>query len=101
MPATAATSTLSAAPTPITAEIDTPSTIRPPANAPSAIRGGMLFCTPAAAYHRRPDIRFVPVTGLPPSILGLPWVKAAETAAVRAFDEAAAGHALGVEALVA
>ncbi|RVX44222.1 LysR family transcriptional regulator [Nonomuraea polychroma] len=64
-------------------------------------RGGMLFCTPTAAHHEGPDISFVPVTGLPPSILGLAWVKAAETAAVRAFDEAAAGHALGVEALVA
>ncbi|TMR25496.1 LysR family transcriptional regulator [Nonomuraea turkmeniaca] len=64
-------------------------------------RGGMLFCTPTAAHHRRPDLSFVPVTGLPPSILGLAWVKAAETAAIRAFEEAAAGHALGVEALVA
>ncbi|MFI6454197.1 LysR family transcriptional regulator [Streptosporangium amethystogenes] len=59
-------------------------------------RGGMLFCTPTAAYHRRPDVSFVPVTGLPPSILGLAWVKAAETAAIRAFNEAAVGHALGV-----
>ncbi|MGN9838979.1 LysR family transcriptional regulator [Nonomuraea sp. H19] len=64
-------------------------------------RGGMLFCTPTAAHHRRPDVAFVPVTGLPPSILGLAWVKAAETAAVRAFGEAAAGQALGVAALVA
>ncbi|WP_188191662.1 LysR family transcriptional regulator [Nonomuraea sp. SYSU D8015] len=64
-------------------------------------RGGMLFCAPTADHHQRPDIRFVPVTGLPPSILGLAWVRAAETAVVRAFDEAAAGHALGVEALVA
>ncbi|GAA0830288.1 LysR family transcriptional regulator [Streptosporangium amethystogenes subsp. fukuiense] len=59
-------------------------------------RGGMLFCTPTAAYHGRPDVSFVPVTGLPPSILGLAWVKAAETAAIRAFNEAAVGHALGV-----
>ncbi|WP_433433603.1 LysR substrate-binding domain-containing protein [Nonomuraea sp. CA-141351] len=64
-------------------------------------RGGMLFCTPTAAHHRRPDVSFVPVTGLRPSIMGLAWVKAAETAAIRAFDEAAAGHALGVESLVA
>ncbi|WP_329425307.1 LysR family transcriptional regulator [Streptosporangium sp. NBC_01495] len=64
-------------------------------------RGGMLFCTPTAAHHRRPDVCFVPVTGLPPSILGLAWVKAAETAAIRAFNEAAVGHALGVAALVA
>ncbi|MEU4574519.1 LysR substrate-binding domain-containing protein [Nonomuraea sp. ATR24] len=57
-------------------------------------RGGMLFCTPTAAHHRRPDVSFVPVTGLPPSVLGLAWVKAAETAAIRAFARAAAGHAL-------
>ncbi|MFI7609859.1 LysR family transcriptional regulator [Nonomuraea terrae] len=56
-------------------------------------RGGMVFCTPSADQHGRSDIRFVPVTGLPPSILGLAWVKAAETAAVRAFEAAAADHA--------
>ncbi|MEU7742172.1 LysR family transcriptional regulator [Nonomuraea sp. NPDC049158] len=64
-------------------------------------RGGMLFCTPTAAHHGRPDVSFVPVAGLPPSILGLAWVKAAETAAIRAFNEAAVGHALGAAALVA
>ncbi|MGN9784224.1 LysR family transcriptional regulator [Nonomuraea sp. ZG12] len=64
-------------------------------------RGGMLFCTPTAAHHTRPDVSFVPVAGLPPSILGLAWVKSAETAAIRAFDEAAAGHAVGTAALVA
>ncbi|MGW0194355.1 LysR family transcriptional regulator [Nonomuraea sp. NPDC003201] len=64
-------------------------------------RGGMLFCTPTAAHHRRPDVSFVPVTGLSPSIMGLAWVKAAETAAVLAFDEAAAGHAHRMESLVA
>lgn len=64
-------------------------------------RGGMLFCTPTAAYYGRPDVSFVPVTGLPPSILGLAWVKAAETAATRAFNEAAVGHTLGVAVLVA
>ncbi|WP_214411026.1 LysR family transcriptional regulator [Sphaerisporangium fuscum] len=56
-------------------------------------RGGMLFCTPTAAHHRRPDISFVPVVGLPPSVLGLAWVKAVETAAIRAFNETAVGHA--------
>ncbi|MEU6784402.1 LysR family transcriptional regulator [Nonomuraea angiospora] len=64
-------------------------------------RGGMLFCTPTAAHHRRPDVSFVPVTGLSPSIMGLAWVKAAETAAVLAFGEAAAGHAHRMESLVA
>ncbi|KAB8193609.1 LysR family transcriptional regulator [Nonomuraea phyllanthi] len=64
-------------------------------------RGGMLFCAPTADHHRRPDVSFVTVTGLPPSVMGLAWVKAAETAAIRAFAETAAGHALGVESLVA
>ncbi|MGP4093437.1 LysR family transcriptional regulator [Nonomuraea sp. KM90] len=64
-------------------------------------RGGMLFCTPTAAQHSRPDISFVPVTGLPASIFGLAWVKGRETAAVRAFNEAAVGQAATVEALVA
>ncbi|MBB4703874.1 LysR family transcriptional regulator [Sphaerisporangium siamense] len=64
-------------------------------------RGGMLFCTPTALHHRRPDITFVPVVGLPPSMLGLAWVKAAETAAIRAFNEAAVEHARGGAALVA
>ncbi|MFF4991323.1 LysR family transcriptional regulator [Streptosporangium saharense] len=64
-------------------------------------RGGMLFCTPTALHYRRPDISFVPVTGLPPSILGLAWAKAAETAAIRAFNEVSVEHALGAAALVA
>jgi DNA-binding transcriptional LysR family regulator len=64
-------------------------------------RGGMLFCTPTAAHHGRPDVSFVPVTGLPPSILGLTWVKSAETMAIRAFNDAAAEHALEVAVLVA
>lgn len=53
-------------------------------------RGGMLFCTPTAAYHERDDVTFVPVTGLPASVLGLVWLGAAETAAVRAFAEVTA-----------
>lgn len=64
-------------------------------------RGGMLFCAPTAAHHRRPDVSFVPVAGLSPSVMGLAWVKAAETAAVLAFDEAAVGHAHRMESLVA
>ncbi|GII94103.1 hypothetical protein Ssi02_43340 [Sinosporangium siamense] len=64
-------------------------------------RGGMLFCTPTAAHHGRPDVSFVPVTGLPPSVLGLAWVKEAETAAIRAFNEAAVGYALGAAVLMA
>ncbi|MFC4007928.1 hypothetical protein ACFOY2_11895 [Nonomuraea purpurea] len=53
-------------------------------------RGGMLFCTPTADCHKRPDVRFVPVTGLPPSMLAL-------AAVTREFREAAAGE----DALVA
>ena len=64
-------------------------------------RGGMLLCTPTAAHYGRPDVSFVPVTGLPPSILGLAWMKAAETAVIRAFNEAAVAHALGAAVLVA
>ncbi|MCF6469088.1 LysR family transcriptional regulator [Nonomuraea sp. MG754425] len=64
-------------------------------------RGGMLFCTPTARQLARPDVSFVPVTGLPPSILGLAWVKSRETAAIRAFDEAAAGRPVADEILVA
>ncbi|MGW0806930.1 LysR family transcriptional regulator [Nonomuraea sp. NPDC002799] len=60
-------------------------------------RGGMLFCAPTAAHHRRADVRFLPVMGLSPSVLGLAWVKTAETAVIRAFSEAAAGE----DALVA
>lgn len=52
-------------------------------------RGGMLFCTPTAAYHGRDDVLFVPVTGLPSSVLGLVWLREGRTAAVRAFNEVA------------
>ncbi|GAA3194431.1 LysR family transcriptional regulator [Actinocorallia longicatena] len=52
-------------------------------------RGAMLFCTPTAAYHGRSDVKFVPVTGLPPSSLGLIWCKATTTAAIRAFHTVA------------
>lgn len=52
----------------------------------------MLICTPSAASYVSPDVVFVPVTGLPPSILGLAWLKSSETAVIRAFNEAAEGH---------
>ncbi|WP_043618327.1 LysR family transcriptional regulator [Nonomuraea candida] len=64
-------------------------------------RGGMLLCTPTALQHHRPEIVFVPVNGLPASIFGLAWVKARETAAIRAFNEAAEARAGVVESLVA
>ncbi|SEM71257.1 LysR family transcriptional regulator [Nonomuraea pusilla] len=53
-------------------------------------RGGMLFCTPTAAHHGRPDVAFVPVAGLPPSVMALVWRREGATAAVRAFCAAAA-----------
>ncbi|MET8989052.1 LysR family transcriptional regulator [Nonomuraea wenchangensis] len=56
-------------------------------------RGGMLLCTPTAEVHERADVSFVPVSGLMPSILGLAWVRTAESAAVRAFVTAADGWA--------
>ncbi|MFF0774778.1 LysR family transcriptional regulator [Nonomuraea wenchangensis] len=56
-------------------------------------RGGMLLCTPTAEVHERADVSFVPVSGLMPSILGLAWIRTAESAAVRAFVTAADGWA--------
>ncbi|MEV0615532.1 LysR family transcriptional regulator [Nonomuraea sp. NPDC050404] len=61
-------------------------------------RGGMLFCAPTALQLVRPDVAFVPVTGLPASILGLAWVRTRETAAIRAFDEAAVQQSVAMEA---
>ncbi|MEZ7130648.1 LysR family transcriptional regulator [Nonomuraea sp. AD125B] len=52
-------------------------------------RGGMLLCAPTAEVAERADVSFVPVSGLMPSILGLAWVRTAESAAVRAFVTAA------------
>ncbi|MGY5130984.1 LysR family transcriptional regulator [Streptomyces nigrescens] len=51
----------------------------------AAGRGGMLLCRPTADYHGRRDLVFVPVTGLPGSVLGLVHHTARETARVRAF----------------
>ncbi|MEU7220669.1 LysR family transcriptional regulator [Nocardia iowensis] len=52
--------------------------------------GAMLLCHPTAAYHGRPSVTFVPVTGLAPSRLGLIWHRNRETARVRAFSQAVA-----------
>ncbi|MEU1907409.1 LysR substrate-binding domain-containing protein [Streptomyces hygroscopicus] len=51
-------------------------------------RGGMLLWAPTAEYHRRRDITFVPVEGVPDSMLGLVWRRADETARIRAFARA-------------
>jgi hypothetical protein len=45
----------------------------------------MLLCRATAAYHRRADVVFVPVDGLPDSALGLVWRRGGETEAVREF----------------
>lgn len=54
----------------------------------AAGRGGMLLCAPTAEYHGRRDITFVPVEGLPDSMLGLVWRRAGETARIRALRRA-------------
>ncbi|MEV0053002.1 LysR family transcriptional regulator [Saccharopolyspora shandongensis] len=53
----------------------------------AANRGAMLLCRPCAISHGRRDIAFVPVTGLPDSVLGLVWPRAAATTRVLAFAD--------------
>ncbi|AXG77863.1 LysR family transcriptional regulator [Streptomyces paludis] len=55
----------------------------------AAGRGAMLLCRPTADYHGRRDVVFVPVDGVPDSVLGMVRHRDGETARVRAF-----GHAL-------
>ncbi|MBR8641705.1 LysR family transcriptional regulator [Streptomyces tuirus] len=57
---------------------------------------GMLLCRPTAAYHRREDVVFVPVEGVPESALGLVWHRDGETAAVRAFARTLAGRGVSL-----
>ncbi|MGW5862125.1 LysR family transcriptional regulator [Streptomyces sp. NPDC055239] len=54
----------------------------------AAERGAMLLCRPTAEYHGRRDVTFVPVEGLPDSVLGMVWRGDAETERVRAFARA-------------
>lgn len=58
----------------------------------AAGRAGMLLCRATAAYHRRADVVFVPVDGLPDSALGLVWQRGGETGAVREFARMVAGR---------
>jgi DNA-binding transcriptional LysR family regulator len=44
----------------------------------------------AASYHPRPDVAYVPIHDAPPYQWRLIWLSAAETAKIRAFDQAAA-----------
>lgn len=54
----------------------------------AAERGAMLLCRPTAEYHGRRDVVFVPVEGVPDSVLGVVWRREAETERVRAFARA-------------
>lgn len=54
----------------------------------AAERGAMLLCRPTAEYHGRSDVVFVPVEGVPDSVLGVVWRRDAETERVRAFARA-------------
>ncbi|MEU2558676.1 LysR family transcriptional regulator [Streptomyces longispororuber] len=56
----------------------------------AADRGAMLLCRPTASYHGREDVVFVPVHGLPDSVLGVVWHRDGETERVRAFARAVA-----------
>lgn len=61
----------------------------------AAGRGAMLLCRPTAEYHGRRDVTFVPVEGVPDSVLGLVWRGDAETERVRAFARAVGAGATG------
>ncbi|MFE0177775.1 LysR family transcriptional regulator [Streptomyces sp. NPDC059002] len=63
----------------------------------AADRGAMLLCRPTAEYHGRKDVVFVPVDGLPDSVLGMVWHRDGETARVREFARAVAGVTPGAE----
>ncbi|MCI3930730.1 LysR family transcriptional regulator [Streptomyces sp. AN091965] len=54
----------------------------------AAEQGAMLLCRPTAAYHGREDVVFVPVDGVPDSVLGMVWHRDGETERVRAFARA-------------
>jgi DNA-binding transcriptional LysR family regulator len=51
--------------------------------------------TQATSYHARPDIAYVPIHDAPPYQWRLIWLSAAETAKIRAFNQAAATLAKG------
>ncbi|MEU8956139.1 LysR family transcriptional regulator [Streptomyces sp. NPDC048518] len=56
----------------------------------AADRGAMLLCRPTAEYHGRKDVVFVPVEGVPDSVLGMVWHRDGETRRVREFARALA-----------
>ncbi|MEU6825638.1 LysR family transcriptional regulator [Streptomyces atriruber] len=59
----------------------------------AADRAAMLLCRPTADYHGRKDVVFVPVDGLPDSVLGMVWHRDGETERVREFARAVAADA--------
>ncbi|MET8688194.1 LysR family transcriptional regulator [Streptomyces sp. NPDC004732] len=59
----------------------------------AADRAAMLLCRPTSEYHGRKDVVFVPVDGLPDSVLGMVWHRDGETERVREFARAVAADA--------
>ncbi|MFJ8738706.1 LysR family transcriptional regulator [Embleya sp. NPDC127516] len=51
----------------------------------AAERGALLFCAQFAGYNGRPDVAFVPVTGLAESAVTLTWRAGHETNLLRSF----------------
>ncbi|MEW2066819.1 LysR family transcriptional regulator [Streptomyces sp. NPDC007346] len=62
-----------------------------------AERGALLVCHPTADYYGRRALAFVPVTGLPDSVLALVWHRDQENARVRAFSQTLATTAVRTE----
>ncbi|TWD79258.1 DNA-binding transcriptional LysR family regulator [Kribbella amoyensis] len=58
----------------------------------AADRGGMLLCRPTAEQNRRADLVHIPLTGVPPSALGLVWRRGEDTPSLRTFAAALAGR---------
>ncbi|MFC4909086.1 LysR family transcriptional regulator [Actinomadura gamaensis] len=50
-------------------------------------RGGLVFCVPTGRSFSRSDITYVPVDGLPDSVLGLVWRRGDTTPRLRAFAD--------------
>ncbi|GAA2768977.1 hypothetical protein [Streptomyces indiaensis] len=59
-------------------------------------RAGTLVCRPAAAYRRREDVTFMPVEGVPESVLGLVRRRDGATAGVREFARTLASRGVSL-----
>lgn len=53
----------------------------------AAGRGGLILCSATAALNPRPDIRFIPISGLAHSALGLAWRTDCESPRIRRFSK--------------